>query len=226
MALNEITQEFDEIAQKRAALEAELNSLTKHEEEAKAHMHANVVLQVQGLVDYFQIARDELTFTAPLKLVPRFLNPETGDTWHGFGKRPDWINDDNIDEYRIKPLKKGKKTGTKSSMKKGQQAKSKTTQPMTEHAETGDLTATATNISTIAASEVASTAPITTSEQDIAHESEAGAVASNATQEGSATVSEYTQQPISVHGQQPAVSYGSGLMAAGVQSYVNAVRAI
>ncbi|MGN7100323.1 H-NS family nucleoid-associated regulatory protein [Ralstonia holmesii] len=207
MALNEITQEFDEIAQKRAALEAELNSLTKHEEEAKAHMHANVVSQVQGLVDYFQIARDELTFTAPLKLVPRFLNPETADTWHGFGKRPDWINDDNIDEYRIKPQKKGKKTSTKSSTKKAQQAKSKTTQPVTEQVEADNAAATGADISTNAPSEATSPTAII------------------AAPESTAAVSELTQRPVGTTAAQPTVAHGFSLMAGGVQSYLAAVKA-
>ncbi|WP_439671209.1 hypothetical protein AEMCBJ_01665 [Cupriavidus necator] len=226
MALNEITEAID-IAQKRAALKAELDSLTKQEEEVKARAHADAVAQVQEWLNCFQIARDELTFTAPLTLVPRFLNPETGDMWHGYGKRPEWINDDNIDEYRIKPLKNGKKTGKKSVTKTDKQAKSKTTQPVAEHAEASDVQATATDISATIESEVASSAPITTAPEDIATKSKASAVAENTTPEDSATGSKFAQQPISAQGRQSAVNYAaSSPMAAGIQSYVNAARSI
>ncbi|MDB0564358.1 H-NS histone family protein [Ralstonia solanacearum] len=158
MALNEITQEFDEIAQKRIALQAELDSLNAQEKAAKTEKRASGIAQAQALIDHFDIAPDEVTFSAKRTLVPRFRDPETGETWHGYGKRPSAFKDKDIEGYRIKAPKTSKKSGTK----KGQQAKSRTTQPVAEQAQTDNVTATATGISTTAASEVAPSTPITT----------------------------------------------------------------
>nr|CCA85910.1 hypothetical protein RALSY_40107 [Ralstonia syzygii R24] len=165
-------------------------------------MRAHSIAEVQALIDHFGIAADEIIFTAKLTLPPRFRHPETGDTWHGYGHRPDWINDDNIDEYRIKPLKNGKKTGKKSSTKTGKQAEA-------DQHEANDAEAEAVAV------------------DGVTTESEVAAVAANVAPEATdIAVSEIAQQPVSVQGQQPAVNYGSSLMASGVQSYVNAVRAI
>jgi len=205
MALNQITEAID-IAQKRAALKAELDSLEKQETEAKARAHVDAVAQAQALIEHFKIASDELLFTAKLTLPPRFRHPETGDTWHGYGQRPYWINDDNIDEYRIKPLKNGKKTSKKSSTKKSKQAEPKTAQPMSEQSEAGDATA-----------EVAAVASVPKSEFAVA--------AADATPEAThIALGQFTQLPVGTHDQQPASSHDFPLCAAGVQSYVTAVR--
>ncbi|MDD7803734.1 H-NS histone family protein [Ralstonia solanacearum] len=206
MALNEITEAID-IAQKRAALKAELETLEKQEEEAKGRAHADAVAQTQALIDHFDIAPDEVTFTAKRILPPRFLNPETGETWHGWGKRPESFKGKDLEAYRIKSELPHEMAGKKSGTKTGKQAKSKTTQPVAEHTEASDVMAAAPDISITAELEVASTAPTATEPEDIA------------------PVSELTQQTISVQGRQPAVNYGSSLMATGVRSYVNAVRA-
>lgn len=199
MALNEITQKFDDIAQKRAALKAELDSLEAHERAEKTQLRASGIAEAQALINHFGIAADEVIFTAKLTLPPRFRHPETGNTWHGYGKRPEWINDDNIDDYRIKPLKNGKKSG--------KQAKSNAKQAETQQHEAGNAVAEATAVDSVTT------------------ESEAAAIAANVAPEAThIAVSEFAQQPVCVQGQPPAVNYGSSLMAAGVQSYVTAVR--
>lgn len=201
MALNEITQKFDDIAEKRAALQAELNNLDAHEKEEKKQMRAGGIAEAQALIKHFSIAPDEVIFTAKRTLPPRFRDPETGNTWHGFGKRPEWINDDNIESYRIDP-KKAKKAGEKPAKK----TKSKAKQADAQQHEAANAT--------VAATEVDSTPA----------KPEAAAVAENVAPKDSATISDFEQQPISAQSRQPAVNYGSSFMASGVRSYVTAVR--
>lgn len=33
---------------------------------------------------------------------PKFLNAETGETWHGIGRKPRWLNDKNQAKHRIR----------------------------------------------------------------------------------------------------------------------------
>jgi DNA-binding protein H-NS len=120
MMMNEITLELGESAQKQAALKAELAALEQHEKEIKSRLRASAVVQAQTLVDVFEIAPDEMTFTAKRTLKPKYRDPVTGDTWHGFGKRPASLkNVENIDDYLIDPAQKSKKSVTKSTKKSG-----------------------------------------------------------------------------------------------------------
>ena len=85
--LNEINSLLNQFTQKRAALEAELAALEQKESASKASLHADAVEQVQALINGFDIAPDEVTFTSKRTLKPKYRHPETGDTWHGYGKR-------------------------------------------------------------------------------------------------------------------------------------------
>lgn len=162
--LNEITQTFDEITQKRAALQAELDHIDLEEKAAKAQMRADATAQIQALLTYFSIAPDELKFTRKRALVPRFRNPETGETWHGIGRRPVWLKDKEIRDYRITPSPKSEKKYKSSKKKQGQQA---TTLPSNEQGQAGNASAatTAINSTTLNAdSEAATTSSIATND--------------------------------------------------------------
>lgn len=118
--LNEINSLLNEFSQKRAALEAELTELEQKESASKVSLHAEAVVQAQTLLDAFDIAPDEVTFKAKRTLKPKYRDPVTGDTWHGFGKRPASLkNVENIDDYLIDPALKSKKSAIKSAKKSG-----------------------------------------------------------------------------------------------------------
>lgn len=99
--LNEITKKFDGYAQKRAVIEAELAALFAQEMTEKANLRMEAVVEAQALLDHFEIAPDEMTFRAKRTLKPRYRNPETGETWHGYGRRAAWLKNKNLDDYRI-----------------------------------------------------------------------------------------------------------------------------
>ncbi|AYY98417.1 H-NS histone family protein [Burkholderia multivorans] len=121
--LNEINSLLNGFAQKRAALEAELTELDQKESESKASLHAEAVAQTQALLDAFNIAPDEVKFKAKRTLKPKYRDPVTGDTWHGYGKRPASLKGiKNLDDYLIDPSQKRKKPAKKSVKQPGEKS--------------------------------------------------------------------------------------------------------
>ncbi|KVW05811.1 hypothetical protein WK91_34545 [Burkholderia cepacia] len=117
--LNEINAMLNEFSQKRAALEAELTALEQRESQSKATLHVEAVAQAQALIDGFAIAPDEVSFTAKRTLKPKYRDPETGNTWHGFGKRPACFKGiKNLDDYLIDASKKSAATAKKKGSTK------------------------------------------------------------------------------------------------------------
>lgn len=71
-------------------------------------IRVEVIASIKPIIEYFNIKPDELGLSPnpPRSLPPKFLNPETGETWHGQGKRPSWIPRDlkakDLEQFRIK----------------------------------------------------------------------------------------------------------------------------
>ncbi len=121
--LNEINLALDDFAQKRAALKAELVALEQQEEGTKSRLRTDAIVQVQALIKSFAIAPDEVTFTAKRTLKPKYRDPVTGDTWHGYGKRPASLKSvKNLDDYLIDPSQKRKKPAKKSVKQSGEKS--------------------------------------------------------------------------------------------------------
>ncbi|SDB85948.1 H-NS histone family protein [Paraburkholderia lycopersici] len=129
--LNEINSMLNEFTQKRAALKAELTELEQKEAASKANLHAEAVAQAQALLDAFDIAPDEVTFKAKRTLKPKYRDPETGKTWHGFGKRPACFKGiKNLDAYLIDGPKTSATTTKKNGPNKTNGEKRSTDQPV------------------------------------------------------------------------------------------------
>ncbi|VBM56239.1 histone family protein nucleoid-structuring protein H-NS [Burkholderia pseudomallei] len=124
--LNEINLALNEFAQKQAALKAELEALEEQEKETKSRLRADVIAQTQALIDGFDIAPDEVIFTAKRTLTPKYRHPETGDTWHGYGKRPECFKGiENLDGYLIDASKKSPTATKKKGSTKAKAAAQK-----------------------------------------------------------------------------------------------------
>lgn len=87
----------DLLAQKEA-LDAQIASVRK---EARV----NAIAQARELISQFGLSAEDL-FGKPGKAkrtpgVPRYRNPETGDTWTGQGRTPKWLEGKNKQDFAI-----------------------------------------------------------------------------------------------------------------------------
>lgn len=81
------------------------------EEAAKAAkvIRTDIITAVRPIIEYLDIKPDELgmkSHTSKESHPPRFRNPVTGETWHGWGHRPAWIPSElktkDLERFRIK----------------------------------------------------------------------------------------------------------------------------
>ncbi|WP_071764393.1 H-NS histone family protein [Burkholderia ubonensis] len=72
---------------------------------ARVAERKSVLNEIGRLVMEFEITSFEIRqlekITRRSTVVPRFFNPETGATWSGRGRRPKWLNQYNLDAYRL-----------------------------------------------------------------------------------------------------------------------------
>jgi DNA-binding protein H-NS len=87
---------YKELLAQREALEAQIQNARKQEV-------SEVIAKVRGLVqDYGLTAEDIFTVRrTPSVAAPKYRNPETGDTWTGRGKPPNWIKDKDRTPFAI-----------------------------------------------------------------------------------------------------------------------------
>ena len=71
-----------------------------------------VVTLINGLIEYWEIALDELEGDLPPPAptiavsVVKYRHPKSGDTWDGNGQQPDWLRSALLKEgYRVSELR-------------------------------------------------------------------------------------------------------------------------
>jgi DNA-binding protein H-NS len=96
--MNTTNNDYQALLQQRAELEAQIAATLKTEKAA-------AIAQARALATQFGLTPADV-FTAPNKAPasvgqPKYRNPETGATWTGRGKPPNWINGKDREIYRI-----------------------------------------------------------------------------------------------------------------------------
>lgn len=87
-----------ELLAQKEALDAQIASVRK---EARV----NAIAQARELISQFDLTAEDL-FGKPGKTkrapgVPRYRNPDTGDTWTGQGRTPKWLEGKNKEDFAI-----------------------------------------------------------------------------------------------------------------------------
>ena len=103
---------YKELLAKRAEVERQLAEMREAE-------IAKAVASIRELIDEFQLSpldlgysRKELLAAASTRgkkaqgagtggLPPKYRNPETGQTWSGRGRMPNWLTPETADEFAI-----------------------------------------------------------------------------------------------------------------------------
>lgn len=82
--------------------------LAEEAAKAAAMIRANIIASLKPIIEHLDIKPYELgmsPYTAQ-SLPPKFRNPNTGETWHGQGRRPSWIPSElktkDLEQFRIK----------------------------------------------------------------------------------------------------------------------------
>lgn len=96
--------EYKTLLQQKAALDARIAEVMKTEK-------AGVVAEVRALIQQYQLTQQDVFPASGTKTKgsvgePKFRDPETGATWTGRGKPPNWIKDKDRAEFLI-PEKAG-----------------------------------------------------------------------------------------------------------------------
>jgi DNA-binding protein H-NS len=89
-------------------LQSQIEKLQKQAEQARDKEVASVVAQIRGMMTDYGIQASDLGLTARRKrksgtpAVPKFQNPQTGETWTGRGRAPKWIDGKDRTKFAIK----------------------------------------------------------------------------------------------------------------------------
>lgn len=82
-----MTSDYKTLLQKKAELEAKIAEMLKIEK-------AGLISKVREMVSEYKLTQDDI-FGQPKRKIssgePKYRNPETGVTWTGRGKPPNWI---------------------------------------------------------------------------------------------------------------------------------------
>jgi DNA-binding protein H-NS len=62
---------------------------------------AEVIAQLRGQIEEYRLTQDDL-FGPEAGPLAQYRDPETGQTWSGFGRPPNWIRGKNRERYRVR----------------------------------------------------------------------------------------------------------------------------
>ena len=92
---------YKELLKQREALEQKINEARRNElSEAVAQVRALVAEFGLTAQDVFPVGRAR-SASAGSKVVPKYRNPATGQTWTGRGKPPKWIQNESREQFAI-----------------------------------------------------------------------------------------------------------------------------
>lgn len=96
---------YEELLVKRDEIDAQITAL-------RASRRPDVIAQIGRLMHEYEIGVEEITDWQGRqeeggdrrrgRVAPRYLDPKTGATWSGRGKRPRWMGSRNPDEFLIR----------------------------------------------------------------------------------------------------------------------------
>lgn len=88
-----------------AELIAQKEELERRIAEVRKEERAKALTDVRSLVDSFELSADEIFGRKPKtsrgSLQPKYRNPETGKTWSGKGRVPQWLEGKNREDFTI-----------------------------------------------------------------------------------------------------------------------------
>lgn len=87
-------------------IQAQIEQLQRQAAEERKSELDNAFRQIRQLMDEYDISVDDLQSTrkrsAPKKFGPvQFRNAQTGDTWSGRGRMPNWLAGQDKEQYRV-----------------------------------------------------------------------------------------------------------------------------
>jgi DNA-binding protein H-NS len=89
-------------------LQSQIEKLQKQADQARDKEIATVVAQIRAMMTDYGIQASDLGLPTKRKrksgtpAVPKFQNPQTGDTWTGRGRAPKWIEGKDRAKFAIK----------------------------------------------------------------------------------------------------------------------------
>ena len=84
-------EKLNELLKERMALESKIKKL---EDEARQ----GAIATAKQIISEFNINPYELFKEISIRIPPRFINPDTGESWSGRGKTPRWLQGKTIEE--------------------------------------------------------------------------------------------------------------------------------
>ncbi len=89
-------------------LQSQIEKLQKQADQAREKEVASVVAQIRTMMNDYGIQPADLGISARRRrksatpAVPKFQNPQTGETWTGRGRAPKWIEGKDRTKFAIK----------------------------------------------------------------------------------------------------------------------------
>jgi DNA-binding protein H-NS len=65
---------------------------------------ADVIAQLRGQIQDYRLTQEDL-FGLEAGSLARYRDPQTGQTWSGFGRPPNWIRGKNRELYRVRSIR-------------------------------------------------------------------------------------------------------------------------
>jgi DNA-binding protein H-NS len=95
--------DYKTLLQQKAELDARIAEVMKTEK-------AGAVAEVRALIQQYQLTEQDVFPASGSKAkgsvgTPKFRDPETGATWTGRGKPPNWINGKDREQFLIETAK-------------------------------------------------------------------------------------------------------------------------
>ncbi|RMX08195.1 H-NS histone family protein [Corticibacter populi] len=93
-------QDFESLLAQRAELDRQIEAL-------RAAEKANAIQKIRELVSQHELTESDIfgksksAKSTKIHVAPKYLNPETGETWTGRGRQPVWIRDKDPEQFRI-----------------------------------------------------------------------------------------------------------------------------
>jgi len=85
---------LEELIKQREELESKIKSIKQSERDSDITM-------IKGLIAKHSLVAQDLFSDISIKVEPKYVNPETGETWAGRGKTPKWLVGKDKTQFEI-----------------------------------------------------------------------------------------------------------------------------
>jgi DNA-binding protein H-NS len=85
---------LEDLIKQREELEAKIKNIKQSERDS------DIVL-IKSLIEKHALVAQDLFLDISIKVDPKYVNPETGETWAGRGKTPKWLLGKDKTQFEI-----------------------------------------------------------------------------------------------------------------------------